>query len=261
MTMQVWYTYTVENSFSMNIISSIFLGFLQGLTEFLPVSSSGHLILVQSLIPGFSQPGVLFDVFLHFGTFFAVVVFFWKEIIKLPLKYYLYLVLGTIPAAFIGYFFQSQLETLFTSTKLIGFALLVTGVANLLTDRMKSRGKKLSFKNSFITGVFQAIAIIPGVSRSGTTIFASVAQGVDKKSAAKFSFLLSIPAVLGANILEFTTYGLNEIENYTFYLTGFVFSFASGLLAIYLVFKFLTQRKFKIFAYYCFFLGILAILL
>jgi len=245
----------------MNIITSIFLGFLQGLTEFLPVSSSGHLVLVQSLLPGFTQVGVLFDVFLHFGTLFAVLVFFRKEILKLPPKYYLYLALGTIPAAFIGYFFKSQLESLFTSTKLVGFALLATGLVNLLTDKIESTGKKLSFKNSFITGVAQAIAIIPGISRSGTTIFASVAQGVDKKSAAKFSFLLSIPAVLGANILEFATHGVSEIGNYTFYLTGFVFSFISGLLAIYLVFKFLTQRKFKIFAYYCFIVGILAILL
>ena len=119
----------------MNIFTSALLGVIQGLTEFLPVSSSGHLVIVQSMIPGFSQPGVLFDVVLHAGTLSAIVYYFRKEILKLKVKYIYYIVVGTLPVVVIGYFFRPLAETFFTNLRLVGAALMVTGVINLFVDR------------------------------------------------------------------------------------------------------------------------------
>jgi len=245
----------------MSLLTPVILGILQGLTEFLPVSSSGHLVLVQNLLPGFSQPGVFFDVFLHLGTLIAVLVFFRKELFRLPLKYYLFIGVATVPAALFGFLFKTQLEALFSNIKLVGIALLITGLINFLTDKIKKEENKLTYKNSLITGVAQAVAIIPGISRSGSTIFTAVAQGLEKKTAAKFSFLMSIPAVLGANILEIGTLKLSGINNYPFYLIGFIFSFLFGLLAISLVYKFLLQNKFKLFAFYCLIIGSVALVI
>jgi undecaprenyl-diphosphatase len=244
----------------MDFFSSVVLGILQGFTEFLPVSSSGHLVLIQSLMPNFSQPGVLFYVFLHLGTLFAVLIYFRKIIFKLPLKYYLFIVTATVPAALVGFFFQSKVEVFFTNYKIVGFALIVTGVMNILTNRIKHRSQKLTYKSSFITGIGQAIALIPGISRSGTTIFASVAQGINKETAAQFSFLLAVPAILGANILQLIDYGLKEISDPSAYITGFIFAFISGYLAIKIVFKFLAKNTFKYFGIYCISLGLFAVI-
>ena len=245
----------------MNIFYAIGLGILQGLTEFLPVSSSGHLVLAQNILPNFSQPGALFDVILHFGTLIAVLFYFRKELLKLPFKYYLFIAFGTIPAVFVGFLLASKLEILFSGFRYVGLAFILTGVMNLFTDRYSEGNRNMDFKKSFVTGVFQALAVIPGISRSGSTIFSSVFQGVDKKSAAKFSFLLSIPAILGANVLEIGKYGFAAIENFYFYLLGFMAAAISGYFAISLVFRIISIKKFKIFAIYCFVLGFLVILL
>jgi undecaprenyl-diphosphatase len=246
----------------MGIISSIFLGIIQGLSEFLPISSSAHLVIIQSLIPGFSQPGVLFDVILHFGTSLAVILFFWKEIISFIKKNFLALVIGTIPAAIIGYLFQNLIESLFSSVKLIALFLLISGVMNILVDKLGETKEKIGNKDSLFIGVFQAFAIIPGISRSGSTIFAASKLGIKKELAAKFSFFLALPAVLGANLLEIVKYkgevGMGILMPY---LWGFIASFAFGYLSIRFVFKFLAQKKFRYFGYYCLGLGLVAILL
>jgi undecaprenyl-diphosphatase len=244
----------------MNMFWSGVLGILQGLTEFLPVSSSGHLVLVQSLIPGFSQPGILLDVVLHFGTLLAVLVFFWKDLFKLSFRYYLYLGLATIPAVIVGFLIKDKVDILFSSVRLVGISLMVTGVINLLTHKSKIGEKTLSFKNTFLVGIAQAVAIIPGISRSGSTIFAGVKQGVSPKEAARFSFLLSVPAIVGANILEILSLGQVEVE-IPVYLVGFIFAFLAGLLAIKLVIRFLEKKKFLVFSIYCFVIGALSFLL
>jgi undecaprenyl-diphosphatase len=245
----------------MSVLSSIFLGILQGLTEFLPVSSSGHLVLAQSFIPGFYQAGVTFDVILHFGTLFAVLFYFRGKLLKLGIKYLEFLVVATIPAVIIGFLFKGAIEGLFSSVKLVGVALILSGVLNLITYKADSLGKSLNFKNTFLVGVAQAAAIIPGLSRSGSTIFAAVKQGIKPKEAVEFSFLLSVPAILGANILEIlgsgTGNGIFPIQ----YLFGFIAAFISGFFAIGVVLKFLLARKFNYFAFYCFFLGALALIL
>lgn len=244
----------------MNYFWAILLGVVQGLTEFLPVSSSGHLVLVQSFIPGFSQPGALFDTVLHAGTLFAIVFFFRKEILKIKTKYISYLAVGTVPAVFFGFLFQSGVEGLFGSVRLVGAALILTGILNLLTNRAKSEKKKLKAKSSFIVGLAQALAIIPGISRSGSTIFAGVSQGISGKDAALFSFLLSIPAVFGANLLQIATHASFGSLEIGIYILGFSAAFFSGIFAIGVVLKFLLSRRFNIFGFYCIALGILTLI-
>lgn len=240
----------------MNLISSIFLGILQGLTEFLPVSSSGHLVIAQNLIPGFTQEGVLFDVILHAGTVLAVLYYFRKILLKLTSKYLLLLIIGTIPAGLIGVLLGSSIEKLFNGVYLVGFALLFTAVLNFLTDKAKTGSKEISIKKSLLIGVAQALAIIPGISRSGSTIFAGTSLGIKRKEAAQFSFLLSVPAIVGANAVQFLKYGFSGTENIIFYIAGFSAAFISGVIAINFVLKFLLGGKFKLFAYYCVVLGI-----
>lgn len=243
----------------MSLFYSALLGILQGLTEFLPVSSSGHLVLVQSIIPNFKQPGVLFDVTLHFGTLFAVLFFFRKKLLRLSLRYILFLIIGTIPAVIIGFFFKDFFVGLFSSFRLVGYALLISGILNFLIDKTLERNEKPDLKKSVFVGIAQAFAIFPGVSRSGSTIFAGVKSGLSCKDAAEFSFLLSAPAIIGANILEiFSSWG-EKIDVFC-YLTGFLFAFVSGIAAIGLVLKFLEEKKFKIFAIYCFILGLTILL-
>src|SRR3990167_5348724 len=241
----------------MNSFWAIFLGILQGLTEFLPVSSSGHLAIAQSIIPDFSQPGILFDVVLHAGTLIAVVLFFRKKILKLKTKYIWFLVLGTIPAGLVGYFFQNAIEGLFENIHIVGYALLLTGIMNLLTDKMAIGKKTINTKSSLMIGLAQAFAIIPGISRSGSTIFAGTFSGLSKKNAAEFSFLLSIPAILGANILEIAKAPLDKSVNLTFYIVGFLSAFLAGFFAIGFVIKLLIRKRFKVFGIYCLALGIL----
>jgi undecaprenyl-diphosphatase len=245
----------------MDLISAAILGLVQGLTEFLPVSSSGHLVLAQSLIPGFTQPGVLFDVVLHFGTLFAVLYYFWKKILTLNKKYLLFLAVGTLPAGLIGYLFQTQLEAMFGNVKWVGIELIITGVLNLLIDKLPNRANAISIKNSFFVGVAQAIAIIPGISRSGSTIFTGVAFGISKKEAAEFSFLLSVPAILGANLLQFITHASGNGDSLGFYLVGLTASFIVGLASIKLLFKFLKESKFKIFGIYAIAVGALVLII
>lgn len=170
----------------MNVLSAAILGVVQGLTEFLPVSSSGHLVLAQSLIPGFKQPGIVFDVILHLGTLLAVLYYFRSKILKISLKYLVFLAVGTIPAVIVGFLFKKQLEGLFDSLKYVGFALIVSGLINLFTHKAQIGKSLLDYKKSFLIGIAQAVAIIPGISRSGSTIFAGIKQGIKPEEAVEF---------------------------------------------------------------------------
>ena len=245
----------------MNSLWAVFLGSLQGLTEFLPVSSSCHLVFAQIIIPDFNQSGVLFDVVLHAGTLFAVIFYFRKKILSISSKYVWFLLLCTIPAGLVGYFFQTAIEGLFESVRIVGYALLLTGVMNLLTDKAIVGKKSINTKSSLLVGLAQAVAIIPGVSRSGSTIFAGTFSGLTKKNAAEFSFLLSVPAILGANILEIAKTPLdNSSINLPFYIIGFLSAFLAGFFAINFVVKLLVRKRFKVFGIYCLALGVLVII-
>lgn len=246
----------------MNILHAIFLGLLQGFTEFLPVSSSGHLVLAQNYLPGFDQPGILFDVILHAGTLSAIIIFYYREIVTFRFKYLKMLIIGTIPAVIIGLVANDFVHSMFESTKVVGFALILTAVFNYATDNFSKKSEKLTEKKALFIGVFQALAITPGLSRSGSTIFAGVKSGLTKEEAAKYSFLLSVPAIIGANLLEIIKYTNTNTYNIQVlpYFLGFLAALFAGLLAIRLAIRFLTNNKFKYFSYYCLVLGIVVLI-
>lgn len=241
-----------------NFFTAALLGTVQGLAEFLPISSSGHLVIAQSLIPGFSQPPVVFDAALHMGTLLAILVYFWEKIRRVNTNYIKLLIVGTIPAVIVGLVINSFADELFSSLIVVGTALIATGVLNFVVANSKPSNQALTTQKSFFVGFFQALAIIPGLSRSGSTIFAGVYKGLKKEEAAQFSFLLSVPAVLGANLLQ-----IISVDNYqidiAFFATGFIFAFLTGVLAIKIVFAALTHRYYKLFSFYC--LGLGAIIL
>lgn len=242
------------------MLSVILLGIIQGLTEFLPVSSSGHLVIIQSFFPGFNQPGIVMEVVLHLGTMFAVLLFFRKKILKFKTNYISLIAVGTIPAVVIGLLFNHILTSSFENIKLVGFALIMTAILNFLIDKNTENKKKLDFENTFVIGIFQALAMVPGISRSGATIFAGTKLGISKKDAAEFSFLLSIPAIIGANILQIfsSTNGVNL--NPIVYILGFVSALFTGYFAIRVVMNLLKTGKFGYFGVYCLVLGVLTIL-
>ncbi len=256
----------------MTLIQSIILGIVQGLTEFLPVSSSGHLVLTSKLLN--IAPNIAFDVLLHFATLLAVCLFFIDDIIRMIraflfdrspenpyFKLGLLIIIASVPTALIGFGFEKKLEALFSSTFYVGCFLILTGVLIMLAEnfgRARKNEKKVSFLDALIIGTAQGCAIAPGLSRSGTTISASLLMGLNRKLAARFSFLLSIPAILGVSIFKakdiVSGFGVNE-------LAGFVLAAVSGYLAIMLFMKMIQKKNIKIFAYYCFIVGILSILL
>ncbi|MDF1543895.1 MAG: undecaprenyl-diphosphate phosphatase [bacterium] len=255
----------------MSYLDSIVLGLLQGLTEFLPVSSSGHLVLAQWLM-GVKQQGVTFEVIVHLGSLLAVLVYFRVRIFQLLRSIYDpdfvqyrpmlgFLVLGTIPAGLAGVFLKDFFESIFSSPKIAAVMLLVTGLI-LLSTRFAPKVKRpLTAGRSFLIGIGQAVAILPGISRSGSTIAAGMLLGVKPTEAAEFSFLLAIPAVGGAVLLEFTE--LLKIESGFIgqYLCGAVFSFMASLAAVYLVLATIRRGKIQYFAYYCFAIGLLGLYL
>ena len=190
----------------MSYAQAIISGIVQGITEFLPVSSSGHLVILHNYF-GYKEPQLLYNIFLHTGTLFAVVVYFWKDIINVIAKEHrllLAVIIASIPTAFIGYFFKDIFESLFANIIIVGIMLYITAALLFLADIAGKRQASMAvtktpgiFK-SIIIGIVQGISIIPGISRSGATISSGMLLRIDKEMAVKFSFLLSIPAILGA---------------------------------------------------------------
>lgn len=181
------------------------LAILQGIAEFLPISSSGHLVLGKALL-GVDEPGIRLDVFLHVGTLFAIAAFYWKVIWRIlgeyDWKYVAKIVVSAIPAGIVGVLFKDQLEEFFSSPHAVGAALLFTGVVLLATKVLPKGDRQVSFWSALVMGVAQAVAILPGVSRSGMTIAAAKASKVEPAKAAEFSFLMSAPPIAGAALLE-----------------------------------------------------------
>jgi len=242
----------------MGVIWAAILGTIQGITEFLPISSSGHLVLAQRLIPGFTQPGVLFDVVLHLATTVAVLIYFGKRIVSILKKdrrYLILLLVGTIPAGLAGVFLRDFLEGLFTSSRTLGLEFLFTGVLAIATDYLVAKREKIGVLDSLWVGLAQAVAIIPAISRSGATIFAGGVLGINKEKIAEFSFLLSVPAILGANVLELARHGGAGEVNLADYGVGFGMALVAGLISIKLVLATLHTRSFKYFGIYCLILG------
>ena len=268
----------------MDIFQAIIIGLIQGLTEFLPVSSSAHLIFAQHAL-GVSSD-LAFDVMLHVGTLLAVVVFFFKDIVLMIYAFLLsikdlftgkfiqglreesykrlawYVILGTIPIGLVGVLFNDAVESIFTGVNIPAFFLLITGVLLYISQRIntgKIKQEDLTLKQSILIGCGQAIAILPGLSRSGTTIATGLTLGLDKEFAAKFSFLLSIPAIFGAAVVELKDLTLTDV-NLGAYVVGFIVAAVSGYLAIKFLLELIQKRSLDIFSYYCWIVGIVILL-
>ena len=263
----------------MEIIKALFLGLLQGLTEFLPVSSSGHLVIAQSYL-NFEAPPLLFDCLLHFGTTLAVIFVYRRQILGIlsalgraftskdispenwlkdpERRLAILIVAGSIPTAIIGLTGKDFFTALFASPKTAAAMLLVTGVILYAGENFSKerKGKRVGFLEAILMGTAQGIAIIPGISRSGTTIVTGLFCGLKREEAASFSFLFSIPAILGASILELgEALSGNTACNWPAYLGGALVSFLTGIVAIKTFLFLLKKHKLSYFAYYCFALG------
>ncbi|HQL11424.1 MAG TPA: undecaprenyl-diphosphate phosphatase [bacterium] len=250
----------------MNIFQAIILGLTQGITEWFPVSSSGHLALVQYFFN--IKVSTAFDVFLHFASLFVIVLIFWKDIEKLivgiihkdkqSINLFLYLIIASIPAGIIGFLLKDKIDSIFSNILYIGISLTITSLILFFTKFAKNKNRNLNFKNSLLIGIFQAIAILPGISRSGSTISAGLFSGLDPKVATKFSFLLSIPVILGSTILEAKNIG--EINNILDLLISCIITVVIGFLSLRYILKVVDKNKFKYFSLYCFILGSLVII-
>lgn len=258
----------------MDVIEAVILGVIQGLTEFLPVSSSGHLELVKFLFGQDQLPedSLLITVVLHAATALSTIVIFRKDIVEIfsglfqfkwndNTKYSLKIVLSMIPAAFIGLFYNDAIEALYDGqVQLVGFMLVITGLLLFLADRAKVTDKGVSFKSSLIIGIAQAIAILPGISRSGATISTAVLLGIDREKAARFSFLMVIPLILGKMAKDIMDGALTQPDTPVLALSaGFISAFIVGLFACTWMISLVKKSKLKYFAFYCFIVGLIAI--
>jgi len=257
----------------MNYLTSTLLGLLQGLTEFLPISSSGHLAIAQHYLPGFSQPGLLFDILLHLATMGAVILYFRRDLVLLlaslwrrdeeAIRYRRLLVLivvASIPTALIGLGFKDFFEGLFANIPVVAAMLLVTGTLLWLAERLARGGRlleTLNWRDALLAGTVQGLAIIPGISRSGSTIAALMLRQVDGPCAARFSFLMALPAIFGATLLSLGDLeGLHASQLPTYGL-GMLAAFVSGLAAIHFLLALLRQKRLIFFALYCWGVGAL----
>ncbi|MFH2035891.1 MAG: undecaprenyl-diphosphate phosphatase [Candidatus Zixiibacteriota bacterium] len=254
----------------MNYLDAIILGLMQGLTEFLPISSSGHLVLTEHLL-GVKMPGVSFELIVHLGTLFSVLVYFRKRIWTISKSVFIpsdmvnrkmifYIIIATIPVVLIALLLKSQIEEAFQSPLITSFALLITGIILLLTALSDKGTRELKLPRALIIGLGQALAIFPGISRSGTSISAGLFAGVKPMVAAEFSFLLSIPAICGAIVFMISDLFAIDPALFGQYLTGAVVSFLSGLLAVYILLDFIRKGMFKYFGLYCLMIGTFGII-
>lgn len=261
----------------MSIIQAIILGLIQGLTEFLPVSSSGHLVLAHHAL-GVFETGLAFDVALHLGTLIALLTYFWEDLKKYikalftrdeNTKLSLLLIGATVPAAVIGYLLESRAEAQFRSVRLVGFNILAFGILMLFAERLYKRRQKhthlenIKTSQGLVMGFAQALAIVPGISRSGSTITAGLFMGLDRLSATRFSFLLGIPITAGAILKVFSEGSVLQAarNDQAIFLVGIITALASGLFAIKFMIGFLGKHGLHIFAYYRIVLGLIVLLL
>jgi len=267
-----------------SIVEAIVLSVIQGITEWFPVSSSGHLALMQSL---FGFQNLAYDVFLHFASLLAVIIIFWKDIVGLfkvryreDIDYLFFILIALIPAGLVGIFFNDFIEGLFSSQIYLGMFFILSGVVIYSTKfvvagvvlggdivgdgvvrgevqdiREEVGDKRIGFLDSVVIGLFQALAIFPGISRSGMTISSSLFRGLSKKAAVKFSFLMAIPLILGASILEFESLVMSEID-IGILLISFIITFLVSLIVIKLLLRIIESDKFWWFGVYDVLLGV-----
>ena len=248
----------------MDLLDALILGILQGITEFLPVSSSGHLVLGQKLL-GINVPGNAFEVILHIGTLMSILVLFWPDIHRLldgindphVRRYIFNLVLGTIPAIIVGLSLKDQVISMFDNAYSVALALIITGIILIFSKWFLNKKSDLTLVKGFCIGLAQALAIIPGISRSGATICAGLMMGLSSEEAARFSFLLAIPAMAGAGLL--TAIDIDKISiGMDVMAVGLLSSFLVGLVALKWLLNLLKTGNFYWFGVYCLLLGLIA---
>jgi undecaprenyl-diphosphatase len=269
----------------LNLSTAIILGIVQGLTELFPVSSSAHLVILQSFLPDFHQPGVAFDATLHLGTLFAVAFYFRADILNMikafvPKNYQmadtsghddtailrklvLYLIISTIPAVILGVLFIDYIHGIFASAHAAAFFLIITGFLLFFSDRVKNAGrdeKDINIVDSVLIGLAQSFALLPGISRSGATITAGIFRKLNRTTAAKFSFLLSLPVVCGAVIFEARYFKQIPSGEVWLYFIGAICSAITGLISLKLFFLIIREANLKLFAYYCWIFGTFTLL-
>jgi len=249
--------------FTLTLIDILILAIVQGITEWMPISSSGHLVITQQYLR-LTVP-LIFDVMLHVGTLLVVLAVFWKDVIKIVKalvrldfktdegKLALFIAVGSVPTALIGFFFHDILESLFYNLLVVGIALLITGFVLFVSERRKNN-RKLNYLDSLLIGVAQGIAIIPGISRSGVTIATGLLRKVKKETAFRYSFLLSVPAVIGATIMESRDLVIGKVDIIALFL-GMIISMTIGYISLKLLQKIVMKEKFHLFAYYCWIVG------
>ncbi len=253
---------------------AIILGIVQGLTEFLPVSSSGHLEIAKWLMgdDAIGEQSLMMTVMLHFATALATVAVFRKDIMEIfsglfsfkwneQVAFSIKIIISMIPAAVIGILFDEQIEVLFSrNILLVGGMLLVTGLLLFLADKAKNTSKDVTFTNAFLIGISQAIAILPGISRSGATISTSVLLGIDRDKAARFSFLMVVPLILGKIAKDIMDGALTaDFVNSMPLVVGFTGAFVAGLVACKWMISLVRNAQLRYFSYYCFVVGFIAI--
>ena len=259
----------------MDFIEAIILGIIQGLTEFLPISSSGHLEIANKLLNNkIGSENLLLIIVLHFGTAVSTLIVFKQDIMNIihefvnvkrkknSSSFVLRIIYSMIPVVIVGLVFEEQIQNLFKGNLiLVGFMLIVTGLLLFLTDNQKSIKKNVSTKNAIIIGVSQAIAILPGISRSGATISTAVLLGIKKNQAAKFSFLMVVPIIIGKIIKDLATGDISyKEEMFPILIIGFLSSLITGIIACKLMIKIVENSKLKYFSIYCFLIGIICII-
>ena len=257
-----------------SIWQAILLGIIQGLTEFLPVSSSGHLELAKFILGDESMPkeSLLMTVVLHAATALSTVVFFFKEIKEIfagllqfkwnkESKFSLKIIISMIPAALVGIFFDEEIDALFGGQiLLVGSMLLITGLLLILADKAQKTEKDTSFGHALLIGLAQAIAILPGISRSGATISTSVLLGIDREKAARFSFLMVIPLIFGKMVDDILGGSIStELATLLPLSIGFISAFVTGLIACKWMIQLVKKSKLKYFALYCLVVGTIAV--
>lgn len=267
----------------MNLSTAIILGIVQGLTELFPVSSSAHLVILQSFFPDFQQSGVAFDVILHLGTLIAVMLYFHDDLLDIcksflpqqfkssspaadsaaSRKLFFLLIIGTVPVALIGFFFKDYIHGIFESARAAAFFLIITGFLLFFSDKITNaqrNEKDIGMADSILIGIAQALALLPGISRSGATITAGIFRRINRTDAARFSFLLSIPAVCGAVILEAGYFKYISSSEIGIYFAGFICAALTGLMSLKLFFLVIGKARLKFFAYYCWIFGTFTLL-
>lgn len=265
-------------------LEALVLGIVQGMTEYLPISSSGHLVIAQHLF-GLEEPALFFDIVLHLGTLLAVAGYYWRDLVELTreslaalrdlaagqpwrltlrarpgFRFVLLILVGTLPTAVIGLVFEDSFERMFGSVRIVGSMLMVTGTVLLLTRMSRGGGRDadgMRWRDALLIGAVQGLAITPGLSRSGITISTALLAGIERETAARYSFLLSMPSILGALMLRFS--GANDGVGLLALVVGFAAAALTGYLCLALLVQMVKKGRLSWFAPYCFALGLLAL--